>query len=99
MNSATQAGLFFTCVVVALKAIYELILLLKQQIGAGKVTTGVYCNYPLTGACAFVSRDFHQMRKVEIVEGVADVIKPALEDQNRLLVQIRDGVRDMHPRH
>lgn len=97
MNPATQASLFAGALVLSIKAIYELVLLVKKQVNAKSANTGVYCNYPLQGGgCAFASHDFNKLRTVELVQGVTAQLSPALEKQNTLLQEIRDGVRDLN---
>lgn len=83
-------------IVICLKIVYEMVLLLQKQF-TGKGNPSVYCNYPVGGTshCAFASTDFTKVREQEIVDGVARELGPALEQVNKTLGEIRDGVRDM----
>lgn len=97
MNPATETGLFITCAAVAIKTIYELVLILRKNMNSEKVNTGVYCNYPLQGGgCAYASRDFSSMRAVEIINGVQAILTPELERQSGILGEIRDSVKDLN---
>lgn len=95
MNPATSTSIVLGLGLFAIKTIYELVIMLKAQF-AGKPIQAAFCNFPINGShCSFASGDIHKLRTMEIVEGVARELGPALETQNRLLVEIRDGVRDM----
>lgn len=56
------------------------------------------CHYPSHGGgCAFASKDFSDLRSIELADKVGSRLAPALERQNDLLEKILDGVRDLRP--
>lgn len=73
----------------------EFILLVRKQFSKnGGITTGVYCNYPTSGACVWGVPDSARVRTYDITGHVADVLKPELEQQTELLREIRNEMRE-----
>lgn len=97
MNPATQFTVFVAGIIFCLNTLVKFIPALIKLVNGGKGSTGVNCNYPMSGGgCAYSSRDFASMRAVEIVNGVQAVITPELENQSIILGQIRDSVRELN---
>lgn len=100
LNPATEFGVLAFCLILATKTVYEMVLLLKKQKNGGSGAVGVYCNFPADKSmCVLQSTDFQKLRTIEIVEGVSDQLKASLDQQNRLLGEIRDSVRDLGTRN
>lgn len=80
-----------TAIMYLSKAGFELVLLVKKQKNGG-TTTGVYCNYPSKGGCVWQSDDFTELRKIQIANSVSSTLKEPLDEQNRLLGEIKDAI-------
>lgn len=99
LGPATETALLTAAVFYMAKMGYELVTKEKdRRAGSGGAKT--VCNYPQQGGgCVYASKDFSDMRRVEIIQGLGQALQPSMDEQTALLTQIRDGVRDFGKHH